>query len=255
MPVMIRRGAALWLLPCLVTSTLLAAEPAAPLPAESLALRSVDGSAIPFADLVGPDGRAVCFAFLHPTCPLAQEYGPVLRQLAAEFADDRIRFVGVICECDDPREVAAYGREFGIPFPIHLDTDFSLAQALDATVTPEVVLVDRDRRILYAGRIDDRYKVRGVMSPGEPLASPQDVFHAERAQRPINGAPSAASRRRTAASLPVRISATACSGWITRGASPLSAASRGTIVAAAITSGRKIRVNRGSSRLSSPRRR
>ena len=168
MPVMIRRGAALWLLPCLVASTLLAAEPAAPLPDESLALRSVDGSVIPFADLVGPDGRAVCFAFLHPSCPLAQEYGPVLGQLAAEFADDRIRFVGVICECDDPREVAAYGREFGIPFPIHLDTDFSLAQALDATVTPEVVLVDRDRRILYAGRIDDRYKVRGVMSPGEP---------------------------------------------------------------------------------------
>jgi hypothetical protein len=31
-----------------------------------------------------------------------------------------------------------------------------------------VVLVDRDRMIRYAGRIDDRYKVRGVMSPGDP---------------------------------------------------------------------------------------
>ena len=31
----------------------------------------------------------------------------------------------------------------------------------------EVVLVDRQRRIRYAGRIDDRYKVRGVMTPGD----------------------------------------------------------------------------------------
>jgi hypothetical protein len=30
-----------------------------------------------------------------------------------------------------------------------------------------VVLVDRDRRIRYAGRIDDRYKIRGVMTPGD----------------------------------------------------------------------------------------
>ena len=140
---------------------------AQPIPAAQLALRSLAGEAIPFAESLGPDGRAVCFAFLHPACPLAQEYAPVLDALADEFAGQGIRFVGVVCECDDPGDVAAYRGEFGITFPIHLDTDFALAEALDATTTPEVVLVDNERRIRYAGRIDDRYKIRGVMTPGD----------------------------------------------------------------------------------------
>jgi hypothetical protein len=135
---------------------------------EQLGVRSIAGAVIPFAESLGPDGRAVCFAFLHHACPLAQEYGPVLNSLAGEFAGKGIRFVGVVCEVDDTGEVEDYRREFGITFPIRLDTDFTLAEALGATVTPEVVLVDRDRVIRYAGRIDDRYKVRGVMSPGDP---------------------------------------------------------------------------------------
>ncbi len=148
----------------IVGSVVAATEPLRP---ERLVVRGRDNAAIPFADLLGPDGRAVCFAFLHPSCPLAQEYAPVLEGLAARFAADRVRFLGVVCECDEPGEVDGYRKEYGITFPIHLDTDFKLAEALHATITPEVVLVDRDRRIRYAGRIDDRYKIRGVMTPGD----------------------------------------------------------------------------------------
>ena len=165
----------LWLLPWLASGFLLASDavvtrPAGgpPIPEERLGLRSLAGDAIPFADSLGPDGQAVCFAFLHPACPMAQDYAPVLGALADEFADKGIRFVGVVCEDDEAGAVEAYRREFGITFPLRLDTDFTLAEALDATVTPEVVLVDRDRMIRYAGRIDDRYRVRGVMSPGDP---------------------------------------------------------------------------------------
>ena len=152
---------------CWLATPLAVASGTPPLPAESLVVRGLDGTVIPFADLLGADGRAVCFAFLHPACPLAQEYAPVLSQLAADFASDGIRFVGVVCECDDPAEIAAYRREFGIAFPIHLDAEFALADALDATTTPQAVLVDRDHRIRYSGRIDDRYKLRGVMTPGD----------------------------------------------------------------------------------------
>jgi len=138
-----------------------------PIPAEHLGLQSLAGDAIPFAAALGADGRAVCYAFLHPACPLSREYGPVLGALADEFAGQGIRFMGVVCEADDPAEITAYRTEFGITFPVHLDTAFKLAEALDATTTPEVVLVDNERRIRYAGRIDDRYKIRGVMTPGD----------------------------------------------------------------------------------------
>ena len=168
---MIKTTRSLWLLPCLMASVMLAADPVAPVPtagqadtspilADRLGVRAANGDSIPFADLLGPDGRAVCFAFLHPACPLAQEYGPVLGELAAQYADKGIRFVGVVCESDDAAEIEDYRKTYSIPFPIYTDTDFRLAEALDATITPEVVLVDRDRSIRYAGRINDRYKVR-----------------------------------------------------------------------------------------------
>ena len=165
------------LLSSLVAGVLLAADPSGvtldphggePLATERLEVQSQSGERVPFADLLGADGRAVCFAFLHPDCPLAQDYAPVLGQLAEEFADKGIRFVGVVSEIDAPEEIEAYRRDFKIPFPIDLDRDFRLAEALDVTVTPEVVLVDGERRVRYAGRIDDRYKIRGVMSPGTP---------------------------------------------------------------------------------------
>ncbi|MEI8226706.1 MAG: redoxin domain-containing protein [Planctomycetota bacterium] len=155
------------LLCCWLTVVVSVVSAAEPLPSDRLVVRGLDGTAMPFADLLGPDGRAVCFAFLHPACPLAQEYTPVIEKLADEFANEGIRFVGVVCEFDDPKEVEAYRTTFGLTFPIYRDTEFKLAEALDATVTPEVVLVDRERRIRYAGRIDDRYKIRGVMTPGD----------------------------------------------------------------------------------------
>ena len=150
-----------------LAATAAIAAPTAPLPADRLEVQSLDGEAVPFADLLGADGRAVCYAFLHPSCPLAQDYAPVLEVLARRFAEAGVRFVGVVCECDDPAEVAAYRADFGITFPVHLDTGFTLAEALGATTTPQVVLVDSERRIRYSGRIDDRYKFRGVMTPGD----------------------------------------------------------------------------------------
>ena len=135
-------------------------------PQERLHVAGPDGTAHAFDELLG-DGRAVCFAFLHPSCPMAQDYAPVLDELAARFAGAGIRVVGVVCEADDLAEVEAYRTKFSITFPILLDTGFALAEALDATVTPEAVLVDRDRQIRYSGRIDDRFKLRGVMTPGD----------------------------------------------------------------------------------------
>jgi len=136
--------------------------------AELPSARALDGQNVSFADLLGGDGKAVCYTFLHPTCPLAQRYAPVLAELDKEFDEQGIHFVGVVCEFDDVDEITGYRDEYAIHFPFLTDRDFHLADALDATTTPEVVLVDASGRIRYQGRIDDRYKVRGEKSPGPP---------------------------------------------------------------------------------------
>jgi len=135
---------------------------------ELLTAKSLDGQPVLFADLLGSDGKAVCFTFLHPTCPLAQRYGPVLAELDNAFDEQGVHFVGVVCEFDEAEEITSYRDEYAIHFPFVTDRDFRLAEVLDATITPEVVLVDASGRTRYQGRIDDRYKVRGEKSPGVP---------------------------------------------------------------------------------------
>ena len=133
-----------------------------------LTAQSLYGKPVLFADLLGSDGKAVCFTFLHPTCPLAQRYGPVLAALDRAFDEQGVHFVGVVCEFEEPEEITAYRDEYAIHFPFLTDREFRLAEALDATTTPEVVLVDFSGRTRYQGRIDDRYRERGEKSPGVP---------------------------------------------------------------------------------------
>ena len=139
---------------------------AAHVPIEKLTLAGVDGSTHSFKDLLG-NGQAVCYTFLYPGCPMSKIYCPVLNSLADEFGKQGVTFVGVICESEAIDELEAYKKEFSISFPIFLDANFDVANLLGATVTPESFLVGRDGTIAYAGRIDSRYKVRGVRSPAE----------------------------------------------------------------------------------------
>ena len=135
-------------------------------PIEKLTLAGVDGSTHSFKDLLG-NGQAVCYTFLYPDCPMSKVYCPVLNSLADEFGKQGVTFVGVICESEAIKDLDAYKKEFSISFPIFLDAKFDVANLLGATVTPESFLVGRDGTIAYAGRIDSRYKVRGVRSPAE----------------------------------------------------------------------------------------
>ena len=136
---------------------------------QRLAANSLKGDSVSFSDLLGKDGKAVCFAFLHPDCPLTQKYGPVLSEIATKSAPLGVKIVGVVCEYDSVKEITDYQSEFSITFPLFTDKSFHLAKALNARVTPEVVLVDSSGRVRYQGRIDDRYRVRGEKNPGNPV--------------------------------------------------------------------------------------
>jgi hypothetical protein len=115
---------------------------------------------------------------------------------------------------------------------------------MEGRVPAAITLIDVGAGIEH--RCHDR-RVTVQRGPGERRAAVEGVFVLDR--------PGVASLWRTAASLPERISSMAGSGRIVRWANRLIPMSSGTIVAVAITSGRKIRMNRCSSRLLSPRRR
>ncbi|MBX3415022.1 MAG: redoxin domain-containing protein [Pirellulales bacterium] len=97
-------------------------------------------------------------AFLGNDCPLAKLYSPRLAQLATEFAPRGVTFLGVNSNRQDAvSEIAAHARDHGIEFPILKDVGNVLADQLQAERTPEVFVLDRERKVRYHGRIDDQY--------------------------------------------------------------------------------------------------
>lgn len=117
------------------------------------------------ADLVGQqwslaglaDRRAVAAVFLGTECPLAQRYALKLSQLAARYADRGVQFLAIASNRQDsPDELRQYAQAHGLDIPVLKDSGNRVADLFGAERTPEVFILDHDRRVCYRGRIDDQ---------------------------------------------------------------------------------------------------
>jgi peroxiredoxin len=106
------------------------------------------------------DRKAVVIAFLGVECPLAKLYGPRLEELAKKYRQQGVAFVAINANQQDSLpEIAHYVREHKLEFPVLKDPGNKIADQFGATRTPEVLLLDAERRVRYWGRIDDQYGV------------------------------------------------------------------------------------------------
>ena len=137
------------------------------------ACSDLDGKTRRLADW--QDQPILVLAFVRADCPLAELYGDRLARLARDHHAKGVRFVGVACDgletSDDLRRFAS---AHSFDFPVILDRQAKLADQVGARRTPEVVVLDQQRRIRYRGRIDDQYAI-GSRKP-EPMR--QDLSEA-----------------------------------------------------------------------------
>ena len=141
-----------------------AGRPAVPLSAASsagIAVPGLDGTPVePFAP--AGDIKATVLLFVMTDCPISNRYAPEIRRLHDEFAGT-VRFWLVYVDAERPvDELREHHSSFGYPFGALRDVDGALVGLAGATVTPEVAVFDAARRLLYRGRIDDRYVSFGV---------------------------------------------------------------------------------------------
>jgi thiol-disulfide isomerase/thioredoxin len=120
-------------------------------------LRGADGKAVtPFAD---KDVKVVVVAFLSFNCPVARDYVEPLSKVSEDYKAKGVRVVGVV-PGGDPDEVARQAAEFAPAFPVFADPKLAVADAVAATHTPQVVVIDGERAVRYRGRVDDKYTAR-----------------------------------------------------------------------------------------------
>ncbi|TVP93833.1 MAG: alkyl hydroperoxide reductase [Planctomycetaceae bacterium] len=129
-------------------------------------LPQTDGST--FALQLPFDSRFRVICFLGCDCPVVKLYTSRLNELAARFAAERVEFIGVNSNPQDPMpKLIEFTTRQELGFVMLKDHDGQLANRLGATRTPEVFLVDPLGQILYRGRIDDQYR------PGVVTDSPK----------------------------------------------------------------------------------
>ena len=119
-------------------------------------LPASDGNVVRLSD---SDAEFHVLCFLGTECPLARIYGPRLDRMAKSYADRGVSFFGVNSNVQDSMEdLQRYVSEHQLTFPVVKDFDRSVALMAGATRTPEVVVIDRDSKVRYRGRIDDQYQ-------------------------------------------------------------------------------------------------
>ncbi len=106
--------------------------------------------------------KAVVLFFIDTECPVSNLYTPLMQRTATKYADQGLVCYGVHSNpTTTAAEAASHADEYGLKFPILIDHQQRLARAAGVRVTPEAVVATGEGKVLYRGRLDDRYSLDG----------------------------------------------------------------------------------------------
>jgi len=157
----------------LATIVLFAGEPTS----TQLQLPDLDGRQI--EPLQVNDARATVFIFIRTDCPISNSYAPELHRLYDKFARSGVRFWLVY---PDPGESSQIIRKHITEYEYRLnvlrDPEHKLVKMTRVQVTPEAAVFSPSGRMVYHGRIDDRYVAFGKTRPAPATRDLEQVLEA-----------------------------------------------------------------------------
>ena len=133
---------------CLVTS---------PLTSSSQSL-ATDLEGKPFDPFRAAQGKIVVLIFVRTDCPVSNRYAPTIQQLSAKDADKAVFFLVYPSKKETADSIRKHDREFGYALAALRDPQHILVKESQAQITPEAAVFDANRRLVYHGRIDNRYE-------------------------------------------------------------------------------------------------
>jgi len=122
---------------------------------DSFDLVSTDGGKLSIKTAQQPELTVLYFTGIQ--CPLAKLYTPRVNALAKEYSQT-VRFFGINSnQQDSAEEFKEFITSHEIIFPCGKDFNNVVADRLDVKRTPEVIVLDKEFKVRYRGRIDDQY--------------------------------------------------------------------------------------------------
>jgi hypothetical protein len=148
---------------------------------QSVTVSDLDGRAVrPFAS--GPDAaRAIVLVFTRSDCPISNRYAPELERLQQQAAAAAIEFWLVFVDpAESAQDIREHLKRFAYRGRALRDPRHDLAGAAGATIAPEAVVFVRESgvpRLVYRGRIDDRYQAPGRMRRAATTRDLERMIH------------------------------------------------------------------------------
>ena len=128
-------------------------------------LPGVDGNFYSTESFVGKKALIVIFSCNH--CPYVQAYQERIKAIQNDYKDKGIAVIAINSNDeknypdDSFDEMKKRAEEEKFNFPYLRDEDQTVAEAFDATHTPEIFVFDNERKLIYHGKIDDNWREPG----------------------------------------------------------------------------------------------
>jgi hypothetical protein len=118
----------------------------------------------------------VALVFVSSECPVSNKLVPELERLHKRFSKkDAEVWIVYPNASDGEKEIAKHRKEYRISAPFVRDEKHELVKKAGATITPEAVVFNEKREIVYRGRITDQFLALGK---GRPQPTQHDLADA-----------------------------------------------------------------------------
>lgn len=116
---------------------------------------NLDGRVVnPFA---ASSGKIVVLVFVRRDCPVSGRYAPAIQQISKRYGDDASFWLVYPDKSETAQAIRKSVAEYGYQIPVLRDPLRELVKLAHVQITPEVAVFDRNRHLIYDGRIDDWY--------------------------------------------------------------------------------------------------
>jgi hypothetical protein len=131
--------------------------------------------------------KAIVLLFTGTDCPVSNRYAPEVRRLAAKFGPRGVMFRLIYPNpSDNPDAIRDHMADFGYAGATEAfrDPEHALVKLSGATITPEAAVYVGER-LVYRGRIDDRYVDLGRERPSATVHDLADALTAVLSGSPV----------------------------------------------------------------------
>jgi thiol-disulfide isomerase/thioredoxin len=105
--------------------------------------------------------------FMAVDCPITQKYMTTIKEVARQYQSQQVSVVGYFPAGLSRKQEKEFRMEYQVPEIIKFvdDKNHAVTRKYSATITPEVVLIDKNQQVIYQGAIDNWFFELGRYRP------------------------------------------------------------------------------------------